>query len=135
MKFDDVERIIRVSKSDDWISCEDKGSFTFREDLALRIQRRDIDFNSIFDEPWAKCHANTNAHKVIYDVFYNNSFVKTVTLVSVDGGRATIPMPEMFNFKTIMADDYHFAKIVSPERLDEYIQRSGLIIPKLEEKD
>ncbi len=135
MKYDEVQKILRTTNASDWITDEERGRYTYRDDLSLRIQCREIDFDTFFDEQWATRHPDKKAHKVDYDVFYNCSFVKTVTLVSVDGGRATIPMPEKYGSSNILEDDYRFATIVSPERLDEYIQRSGLIIPNLEEKD
>ena len=130
MTSNDVQNILMTTDSSNWIFNDEKGSYTYRDDLCLRIQRREYDFSQTFNEPWATNHSDSQAHRVEYDVFYNNSFVKNVSLVSVDGGRATIPMPVNVNSANIFLEDYRFAKIVSPERLDEYIKRSGLIIPE-----
>ncbi|WP_227541302.1 hypothetical protein, partial [Klebsiella pneumoniae] len=67
------------------------------------------------------------ACSVQYTVNYGSSFVDRKTLVSVDGHRATLPMPASANDLTVTSADVNFAKIVDTgERVDEYILRSGL---------
>lgn len=130
MTEQEVVTILQNSNSSEWIHNEEKGSYVYRNDLLLRIQERPIDLEHTFDEPWATRHEDKHAYKVVYDVYYMDSLIKSVTLVSVDGFRATIPMPKERNSTEISAEEYAFAKIVSPARLEEYIQRSGLSFEK-----
>ncbi len=46
-------------------------------------------------------------------------------LVSVDGGRATLPIPVTLNSKTVRALDYKVAEIIDDGFLDEYMSRAG----------
>lgn len=88
-----------------------------------------MDVGDTFWEKWVETFPDPHAYKVIFDVFFNSSWIKTYILVSVDGGRATIPMPTTANSTTVALDDYMFARIVSPDQLDEYIRRAGFFVP------
>ncbi len=62
-----------------------------------------------------------------YTINYGSSFVDRKTLVSVDGHRATLPMPAWATDLNVKSSDVNFAKIVDiGDSVDEYIQRSGL---------
>lgn len=127
MTFDDVKMALANSCHDDWIFSDKKGTYTYKQDLMLRIVRRDIDYDrdNFCGEPWANCHPDPSAYRVTYDVFYGESFICSEILVSVDGGRATLPMPEI-NTNLVDQSSYHFAQIVEPDRLDEYMERAKL---------
>lgn len=127
MKLNEVEEILASSSQDDWIVDDESGSFTYKEDLNLHIERDDYDNYRSFNEPWAVQHPDSAAMAVEYTVKYGNSFVEKHTLVSVDGHRATLPMPKSINELQVKKEDVNFAKIVNiGDRVDEYIQRSGL---------
>ena len=108
---------------------DETGSFTYKNDLELHIKRADYDDYNSFNEPWAVRHPDSNACSVEYTVNYGSSFVDRKTLVSVDGHRATLPMPASATDLNVSSADVNFAKIVNiGDRVDEYIQRSGLTI-------
>jgi hypothetical protein len=112
MKLSDVNKILAESSQEDWIVDDESGSFTYKNDLNLHIQRADYD---------------PKAMAVEYIVKYGSSFVDKHTLVSVDGHRATLPMPRSIADLSIMPSDVNFARIVSVGgRVDEYIRRSNL---------
>ncbi len=103
--------------------------FTYKNDLSLRIERADYDKSNNFNEDWATKHPDSQAKSVEYTVKYGSSFVARETLVSVDRGRATLPMPDVKTKKIVSSYDMNFAKIVDVgDRTDEYIERSGLTV-------
>lgn len=129
MNADDVKKVLDQSSQDDWIVDDETGAFTYKNDLNLRIQRDDYDNYTDFNEPWAVSHPDHNARSVEYTVNYGSSFVDRKTLVSVDGHRATLPMPKSATDLTVTSSDVNFAKIVDiGNRVDEYIERSKLKI-------
>ena len=127
MKLNDVEKILSTSSQDDWIVDDESGSFTYKNDLNLHIERDDFDNYRSFNEEWATNHPDSSAKAVEYTVKYGTSFVEKQTLVSVDGFRATLPMPKGANDLSVKASKVNFAKIVDVgDSVGEYIKRSGL---------
>jgi len=127
MKLDDVKNILATSPQDDWVVDDESGSFTYKNDLNLHIERADYETYRDFDEPWAKSHPDPKAVAVEYVVKYGSSFVEKHMLVSVDGHRATLPMPNSLNDLRVSASEANFARIVDiGDRVDEYLQRSNI---------
>ncbi len=127
MNADEVKNILEQSSQDDWIVDDETGSFTYKNDLNLQIKRADYDRYNSFNEPCAVCHPDKNACSVEYPINYGSSFVDRKTLVSVDGHRATQPMPASATDLNVKSSDVNIAKIVDiGDSVDEYIQRSGL---------
>lgn len=127
MKLDDVKKILATSPQDDWVVDDESGSFTYKNDLNLHIERADYETYRDFDEPWAKGHPDPKAVTVEYVVKYGSSFVEKHMLVSVDGHRATLPMPKSMNDLRVRASEANFARIVDiGDRVDEYLQRSNI---------
>lgn len=128
MTYDELLSIIDESEKDDWVFSDERGVYTFKHDLNVRIERRDIDHDSdkFHGEHWATNHPDPNAYRVTYDIYYGASFVKEVLMVSVDGHRATLPIPERKTLK-VKAQDYSFAQVVDQlGTLEEYMRRAGL---------
>jgi len=127
MKLDEVKKIISESDQSDWIVDDESGSFTYKDDLNLHIERADYETYRSFNEPWATGHPDPSAQAVEYTVKYGTSFVEKHTLVSVDGHRATLPMPKSMNDLNVKASEVNFAKIVDiGDSVDEYLARSNL---------
>lgn len=129
MKFDDVKAILANTNKEEWIVDDESGSFTYKDDLNLRIERIDTDRD--FKEPWATCHADPSAETVEYIVKYGSSFVEKRTLVSVDGHRATLPIPKSSSDLRVKPCAANFARIVNigvGNSVDEYLDRSRIII-------
>lgn len=83
-----------------------------------------------FQEEWANRHPDPSATGYWCDLFYNGDFLDRIILVAVDGGRATLPMPDI---DTKVIDPYHYqvASIFDESgTLDEYISRSKLKRPE-----
>lgn len=129
MKFNDVKKILAESSQDEWIVDDESGSFTYKDDLNLHIKRAEYDSCREFNEPWATSHPDPHAEAVEYVVKYGSSFVEKRTLVSVDGHRATLPMPKSKTDLRVSAADVNFAKIINiGDRVDEYLGRSQIEI-------
>lgn len=129
MRLDDVKSILATSSQEDWIIDDESGSFTFKNDLNLRIERAEYDSFRDFNEPWATSHPDKHAVAVDYVVKYGSSFVDKKMLVSVDGHRATLPLPKSINNLCVKASDVNFAKIVNiGDTVDDYLKRSNIRI-------
>lgn len=127
MKLDDVKEILAKSSQDDWIVDDESGSFTYKNDLNLHIDRSDYESYREFNEPWATSHPDKHAVAVEYVVKYGSSFVDKKMLVSVDGHRATLPLPKSMDDLRVKSSDVNFAKIVDiGDRVDEYLKRSRI---------
>lgn len=127
MNYNDVENILATSKKDDWIINDTLGTFTYKEDLNLRIERSSEDRE--FNEEWARNFPDKNARAEDYKVFYNNSFVDEKMLVSVDGARATLPLPKSETDLTVTSANANFARIVNVgNQFDDYLKRSNFSI-------
>lgn len=128
MEYPELLRIIRESDKEDWLFNDERGIHTYKGDLNIRIERRDSDLQSdkFTGEDWATNHPDPNAYRVIYELYYGSSFIEEKLLVSVDGHRATLPLPDI-KTSEVDPEDYHFAKIVDQlDTLSEYMERSGL---------
>lgn len=90
-----VIKMIVDSDISDWKYDDEEGIYTYKKDVNLRIelQRKDEYFGSNFDEPWLKHFADSNGHRMIYNIYYGNSFIQKEYVVGVDGYRAYIPYP------------------------------------------
>ncbi|MFW6025367.1 MAG: hypothetical protein ACOCRX_03405 [Candidatus Woesearchaeota archaeon] len=133
MKKRDVDNILLNSSSEDWIKDEETGNFTYKKDLNLRVERQKTDEIGTFKEEWATDFPDSNAESIEHIVKYNNSFVYRKLLVSVDGGRALLPMPESHENLAVTEKAVNFAKLVcfsGPDKVDEYLERANFnIVP------
>ncbi len=129
MNHNDVIEILNQGNQSDWLYDDDTGSYTYRQNLLLRMESKEIDHDrDIFQEDWATRHPDASAYKETYKVFYGSSLISRMELVSVDGHRATLPMPKS-STNVIPLNEYRFAQIVDQGgRLDEYIKRSQLVV-------
>jgi len=125
MNYSEAQKAIKQSSHEDWIHNVEHGSHTYKHDLNLRIQENET--NMRFTAKWANEHPDSDAYKVKYEIYYGNSLIETKILVSVDGGRAILPIPKR-NTNQVDRDSYHFAEITNPVNLEEYMEASGLVV-------
>ena len=130
MTKDEMWKVIEESSPDDWtVTHVGDGVYhtVFNGDLSLCI----IDDSDCqceeFNEDWAVSHPDSHAMRHELQIMYAGNCVASVPVVSVDGGRARIPMPNLAN-KEVSYREYKVARIGSQgnDRLDEYIKRSKL---------
>ncbi len=132
MTYEDAMNLVMSNSFDKWTYFDEIGEFVLKSDVNLRIKRSEIDKEmDSFNESWAVNHPDPHAYKRTYTIYYNNSQIDQFYLVSVDGLRATIPMPKV-GTTAISKRNYLLAQAVNinDERLDEYIKRSGLEVEK-----
>ncbi len=128
MTYKELKEALENTSRYDWVFNDERGNYTFKSDLNLRIIRQAIDFDldKFSGEDWATKHPDPAAYRETYEIYYGSSFVEERLLVSVDGHRASLPLPEV-NTNRVNAKDYHFAQIVDQlDTLDEYMKRAGL---------
>ncbi|WP_372887773.1 hypothetical protein [Psychrobacter sp.] len=129
MQLNDLKKILATSSQDEWIVDDETGSFTYKNDLNLRIERAEYDTYRNFDEPWATKHPDSSSKAVEYTVKYGSSFIERHTLVSVDGHRATLPIPKSINDLRVKPSEVNFARIVDMgNRVEEYLRRSNIVV-------
>lgn len=129
MQLNDLKKVLATSSQDEWIVDDETGSFTYKNDLNLRIERAEFDTYENFSEPWANRHPDSSAQSIDYTVKYGSSFIERNKLVSVDGSRATLPMPKSRDDLRVRPAEANFARIVDMgDRVDEYLQRSQIKI-------
>jgi len=102
-----------------------------KEDPRLRFRAKFIDDgvqNDDFQDEWANRYSHPKATGYWYDLYLDGNLIDRFILVSVDGGRATLPTPDYPSGK-IKLLDYRVAQIHETlSSLDQYLARSGLEI-------
>lgn len=129
---DNIIRVILESEEvDDWdvLISGQLQTAVFKHNVNLRIQiNHEIEgvHSTNFSEKWATKHPDSHATSFYCITYYGQSSIMQNILVSVDGGRAFVPLPDL---KTLTIDplSYKITKIIDKaDRTDEYIKRSGL---------
>ncbi|EOI7480601.1 hypothetical protein WFP10_20055 [Yersinia enterocolitica] len=136
-----IEKCITNSDSAqgwDVSSVQSKTIAVYRNDVNLRIE---VDWSEEgaqcedFREPWANCHPDSRASGHWVDIYYGVSHIISMRsiLVSVDGARATLPIPRQKGVSgqvtEVLPLDYKYAQIFdSLGTLDEYMWRSKLTL-------
>lgn len=82
-----------------------------------------------FIEPWANKHPDPKATGYFVQLYFASSHINNFILVSVDGGRALLPLPKSFTNLEVFPLDYKIAQIHDKlGSLNEYMSRSNLKI-------
>lgn len=136
MKFNELIQTIHDSLPEHWqksySGLSDNEVFFYTQDVNLRIETSSEDIVvKNFQEEWANKHADTSASSYSYKIYYGNTLIKSVVLVTVDGGRATLPIPKIKS-NVVNSFDYKIAQIIEPfaHSLDEYMKLSDLVVEK-----
>lgn len=110
--------------------------FSLKSDLNISIACG-ISHNDDFIEEWANSFPDKKASSSFVDFFYCNQLVFRDIYVSVDGGRARIPLPDMeFNHKeqkvaryTVPRKKYSFFSLLNGgDDYNRYFDRTGIAI-------
>ena len=132
MTYDELIDFIQSTNSEsEWHSI-DREFFEERflkEDPRLRISTKLIEDGvhcDDFQEVWANRHPDPSAKSYYYDILFDGNFIHRLILVSVDGHRATLPLPNLQTMK-VNPFDYKIAQIFDDAKtLDEYMLRSRI---------
>lgn len=86
-----VRSKVEQSTPSDWIRFADMGTWTFGDDVRLRIQRHE-QLESNLQTPWTQ-HLQADSQSYSYLVYFTNSPVEYHAIAALDNFRAHIPMP------------------------------------------
>ena len=133
--FSNILRIIESSRPNlDWKTTY-IGSMTvsiFRKDTNLRIEQIHQEtgvHTEDFREAWANGFPDPKATAYYYDIYYGSSLIDQIVLISVDGGRANLPLPQSIVDLRVSKLHYQIAKIFdSPDILDKYMDKAKLSV-------
>lgn len=131
MNFEELLSFIQTTTREDWkhVATDWAEEAFLKEDPKLRIRCR-LDtlgiHNANLQEPWANNHPDPHATSYWYELYNDGALIERFILVSVDGARATLPLPEA-NRRDVPYLRYKIAQIVDDQQtLDDYMGRSGL---------
>ncbi len=132
LTFDGIVKVILESDpKNDWVrsSMGSRQVCSFKAQPHLRLEYDyDDDVVDNFNEKWAVRHPDPKATSYFYYLFYGSSVIDRQLLVSVDGGRATLPAPDLRDMK-ISEYQYRFGKIFDPSKqYEDYLGRSGITV-------
>ena len=140
-KFDELTtdeflEIVKNSASDEWDVnfSQDAEIAVFKNNPLLRIETRHTDefvHNDDFREKWATKFPDPHATSHYYHVYLGATRLKEFILVSVDGGRALLPLPKSVMDLSVEPLRYKIALIFDRfGSCDEYVKRAGLHLVK-----
>ena len=136
MSYDEI--LDFITKSDakldwKWIETNRAEEAFLKEDPRLRISVR-YDQDGIhqkdFTESWMTAFADPKASSYWFNLSYDHALIDRFILVSVDGGKAELPMSDP---DTLQVDplNYKVAEIFDKHNtLEEYMTRGGLRVEK-----
>ena len=124
------------STPDDWDVnfSQDAEIAVFKKNPALRIETRHTNefvHNYDFYEKWANKFPDPHATSYYYHLFLGTTRLKEFILVSVDGGRALLPLPKYTMDLSVEPLSYKIALIFDQfGSCDESMKRAGLHLAK-----
>ena len=134
MDYDEIlEFILTTNPKNDWkwIKTNWAEEAFLKEDPRLRIRVRwdnEGKHNDNFQGKWANKYPDPNASSFWYDLSNDGALIERFILVSVDGARAELPLPDI-NSLEVKPLTYKIAQIFDElNTLDEYMRRSGLTV-------
>lgn len=89
--FEEIRSMIANSETEDWIPFGNLGTWTYSEDVDLRIQRGE-QLNANLEVPWTQALQGAT-QSFSYHVYYGSSPVEYHEIAGVDDFRAHIPLP------------------------------------------
>lgn len=136
MDYDEILEFITTTNPQNdwkWIRTNWAEEAFLKEDPRLRIRVRWDDegkHNGNFQEEWANKYSDPRASSYWYDLSNDGVLIERFILVSVDGARAELPLPEI-NSREVTPLSYKIAQIFDElNTLEEYMHRSGLTVKK-----
>lgn len=126
----DYDEILSFIKTTDAKTNWSEEAF-LKEDPRLRIRVRWDDEGvhvKDFNEPWANKHPDPKADSYWYNLSYDGALIDRFILVSVDGARAELPLPDPNTLK-VEPLIYKIAEVFDTlNTLKEYMRKSGLSV-------
>ena len=134
LSTDEILNLIRNSSPSDWDVnySQDAEIAVFKRNPLLRIETRHTDefvHSDDFHEKWANKFPDPHATSGYYHVYYGATRLRDFILVSVDGGRALLPLPKSALDLSVEPIRYKIALIFDQfDNCDKYMRRAGLYL-------
>lgn len=131
MNFQSIVDTFLHTPADQWQRVSGNHEYAFcKEDVNLRIvstlDGEDIQAED-FRAPWANKFPDARARGYFYNLYYGSTLLHRFILVSVDGARASLPLPRMGTMDVTEAQ-WKVAEIFDQGgTLDQYARDAGLI--------
>jgi len=132
----DVREKLAQSDASAWIPFSELGTWTFRADVQLRIQRHE-QLDPAFEAPWTR-GVQGESQTYSYLVYYGNSPVEYHAVASVDNFRAHIPLPQQpanpNQPYTITPYQATLGRIITgnPKTFEAYLENTGIQVQSSE---
>lgn len=126
----EIRQTIAESGPTDWTKFPNIGTWTFRDDVALRIVNHE-QLESRFEAPWTQ-QIQAQCASYGYLVYYGNSPVEYHVIVAVDDYRGFLPQPQPPNGPnqpfTISPYQDTLGRIVTgdDQTFEAYLNRTGI---------
>lgn len=94
---DEILKIVSDSSPDEWDVSLNAEIAVYKRNPSIRIETRHTDefvHNGDFYEKWANKFSDPHAASYYYHLYLGATRLKEFILVSVDGGRALLPLPK-----------------------------------------
>lgn len=136
LSTDELLQVIKESSPDDWDLnfSQDAEIAVFKKNLSLRIETRHTEnfvHNDDFREKWANGFPDPHATSYYYHLYFGATRLKEFIFVSVDGGRALLPLPKSAKELNVEPIRYKIAVIFDQfGTCDEYMRMAGLYLAK-----
>ena len=134
LRLDEIFDVVKNSNPSDWNVNFNQGTeiAVFKSAPALRIETRsnsEFIHNNDFYENWVNKFSDSHAVSYYYHLYYGSSRLKEFILVSVDGGRALLPLPNSQLDLGVDPLRYKIAMIFDESNTcQDYMKRAGLYV-------
>ncbi|MBD8725792.1 hypothetical protein IFT43_20720 [Oxalobacteraceae sp. CFBP 13708] len=131
MNYSSIVQTFLSAPATEWIHVDGHAQVAFfKDDVNLRIvstlDGEDVQAQD-FREPWANGFADPSASGYYYNLYYGASLLHKFILVTVDGGRARLPLPDTATMEVTQAE-WKVAEIFDTlGTLSRYAIQAGLI--------
>lgn len=128
MLYSDLRNLIQRSAQSAWLFDGDVGILTLKDDVNVNIVRIDSEVDRPFQEDWTDQFPDKRAFRSPFELRYSGSFVERYDMISVDGGRYTIPLPT--RDRKLSPYDHHIGKLLNSnvDRYEEGLSRAGITV-------
>lgn len=126
MNYSDFMNVIFYSNNPSgWTYDDELGRYVYKGNIAISI-KVDRDRKQSFHEEWIERFPNKKAYNERFFLQYNGVTIEPFYCVSVDGGRAYLPFPNL-DEGTVDPLEYNLVCILNRSRSHtvEYLKRAG----------
>lgn len=129
LRADKIIDVVINSEMNDWDEDSELPIMYYVPDPKITIKWDRTEEPEPFNEEWAVKYPDKKAKCEKYYVCYDEKTIKTIDIVSVDGGRALIPAPDRAT-NHISRRNYLIGRLLNwdLDNYNGYIIRSGLIV-------